>query len=120
MLKRLDWNYVRGNLAKTTGLSRKPSDFWKQNFYVTFEDDPLGIRTRDYIGANTIMWGSDYPHGDSVFPHSKQVLTEVLSECTPEERYAMTVKNVVDLYDLPFELSGPEQARANNGWAVPV
>ena len=26
----------------------------------------------------------------------------------------MTVKNVVDLYDLPFELEGPEQARVNS------
>ena len=36
-----------------------------------------------------------------------------LRECTPQERYEMTVKNVVELYKLPFDLEGPEQARAN-------
>ena len=63
--------------AKTFGIPLKPSAYWKRNFYVTFEDDPIGIRTRDFIGTNTLLWGNDYPHGDSVFPHSQQVLNEV-------------------------------------------
>ena len=104
MLKRLDWNYIRMGGAKTFGIPLKPSVYWKRQFYVTFEDDPIGIRTRDFIGTNTLLWGNDYPHGDSVFPHSQQVLNEVLQDCTPEERYAMTVKNVVQLYNLPFEV----------------
>jgi predicted TIM-barrel fold metal-dependent hydrolase len=116
MLKRLDWNWTRGNLWKQ-GLREKPSFYWKRNFYVTFEDDALGIRQRDVIGSNTLMWGSDYPHGDSVFPHSKEVLNSVLAECTPQERYEMTVKNVVELYNLPFELTGPDQARVNQALA---
>ena len=33
-----------------------------------------------------------------------EVLDRILAECTPEERYEMTVKNVVQLYDLPFEV----------------
>jgi hypothetical protein len=43
-----------------------------------------------------------------------QVLSEILDECTPEERWQMTVKNVVELYDLPFEITGPEQASVNS------
>ena len=116
MLKRLDWNWTRGNLWKQ-GLREKPSFYWKRNFYVTFEDDALGIRQRDVIGSNTLMWGSDYPHGDSVFPHSKDVLASVLAECTAQERWEMTVKNVVELYNLPFQLAGPEQARVNQALA---
>jgi len=115
MLKRLDWHYIRGGGAKTFGNPLKPSAYWKRNFYVTFEDDPIGIRTRDFIGTNTLLWGNDYPHGDSVFPHSQQVLNEILQDCTPEERYQMTVKNVVELYNLPFTLEGPSQAKAAAG-----
>ena len=114
MLKRLDWAYIRGGGEKIFGLPLLPSEYWRRNFRVTFEDDPLGIMTRDFIGTETMMWGSDYPHGDSVFPHSMQVLSEILSDCTPEERYQMTVKNVVDLYKLPFELEGPDQATVNS------
>ena len=103
-LKRLDWNWFRGGGARTQPIPRKPSDYWKDNFLVTFEDDEIGIKTRDISGTNTLMWGSDYPHGDSVFPDSQGVLDRILAECTPEERYEMTVKNVVKLYDLPFEV----------------
>ena len=73
--------------------------------------------TRDFIGVDTMIWGNDYPHGDSVFPHSQQVLSEILSDCTLEERWKMTVKNAVKLYNLPFKLEGPNQARINH---VPV
>ncbi|MCH7713538.1 MAG: amidohydrolase [Chloroflexi bacterium] len=114
MLKRLDWAYIRGGGEKVFGLPLLPSEYWRRNFRVTFEDDPLGIMTRDFIGTETMMWGSDYPHGDSVFPHSMQVLSEILSDCTPEERYQMTVKNVVELYKLPFQLEGPDQATINS------
>ncbi len=91
-----------------------PSQYWRRNFAITFEDDPLGIMTRDFIGTDTLLWGNDYPHGDSVFPHSQRVLSEMLEGCTPEERWKMTVKNVVELYNLPFELEGPDQARINS------
>ena len=114
VLKRLDWAYVRAGGERTFGLPRLPSSYWRSNFFATFEDDPLGIMTRDFIGVDTLMWGKDYPHGDSVFPNSKQVLSEILSNCTPEERWKMTVKNVVELYDLPFELTGPDQANVNH------
>ncbi|MCY4624867.1 MAG: amidohydrolase family protein [Chloroflexi bacterium] len=113
VLKRLDWAYVRGGGERRMGLPKLPSEYWRSNFYCTFEDDPLGVRTRDFIDVNTMLWGSDYPHGDSIFPHSQQVLSEILDGCTPEEKWKMTVKNVVELYNLPYELTGPEQARIN-------
>jgi predicted TIM-barrel fold metal-dependent hydrolase len=114
LLRRLDWAFVRGGGTRTSGLTMLPSAYWRRQFYCTFEDDPLGIMTRSFIGTNTMLWGNDYPHGDSVFPHSQQVLSEILSDCTPEERWEMTVKNVVELYDLPFEVTGPEQASVNS------
>jgi predicted TIM-barrel fold metal-dependent hydrolase len=114
LLRRMDASYVRFGGLSAGKLPKLPSEYWRSNFYATFEDDPLGIMTRDFIGVDTLMWGNDYPHGDSVFPHSQQVLSEILSDCTPEERWKMTVKNVVDLYKLPFKLEGPDQASINS------
>jgi predicted TIM-barrel fold metal-dependent hydrolase len=102
-LKRMDWGWFRRGGARNHVIPKKPSHYWKQNFLATFEDDEIGIKTRDIIGTSTMLWGSDYPHGDSVFPHSQEVLGRILADCTPEERHEMTVKNVVKLYDLPFE-----------------
>ncbi len=114
VLKKMDWSYIRFGGARASGLPMLPSHYWLRNFSATYEDDPLGILTRDFIGTGTLLWGNDYPHGDSIFPHSMQVLSEILSDCTPEERYQMTVKNVVELFKLPFSLEGPEQARVNS------
>ncbi len=77
VLKRLDWAYVRAGGERAFGLPMLPSQYWRRNFAVTFEDDPLGIMTRDFIGTDTMMWGNDYPHGDSIFPHSQRVLGEI-------------------------------------------
>ncbi len=103
-LTRLDWVYKRrGGTRGYPACLKTPSYYWRQNFRITFEDDPIGIMTRDGIGAETLMWGSDYPHGDSVFPDSQGVLNRIMADCTPQERHLMTAKNVVDLYGLPFE-----------------
>jgi predicted TIM-barrel fold metal-dependent hydrolase len=48
------------------------------------------------------MWGSDYPHGDSIFPNSQQILDEIFEGVPDEERYAITAGNVIDLYHLPY------------------
>ncbi len=104
-LKRLDWAYYRPGGARAPGANPEPpSYYWKQNFRITFEDDEIGVQTRKYSGSSTLMWGSDYPHGDSVFPHSQEVIDRIMVDCTPEERFDMTVRNVVELYDLPFEV----------------
>ena len=105
MLERLDWVYKRrGGTRMYPAIPNKPSHYWRQNFRITFEDDAIGILTRDKIGAGTLMWGSDYPHGDSVFPDSQAVLDRIMADCSPQDRYLMTAKNVVELYDLPFEV----------------
>jgi uncharacterized protein len=105
MLRRLDWVYFRGGGARKEGaVPMKPSEYWKRNFLVTFEDDDIGIMTRHISGTNTLLWGNDYPHGDSIFPDSQNVLDRILRDCTPEERYEMTARNVVNLYNLPFEV----------------
>jgi predicted TIM-barrel fold metal-dependent hydrolase len=101
-LQRMDWRqYRRGD---RTALPLNFSDYWHRNFLCTFEDDEIGVRTREIIGVDSMMWASDYPHGDSVWPNSQAVIERTMKDCTPDERYAMTAKTVVELYDLPFEV----------------
>ncbi|HEX8969126.1 MAG TPA: amidohydrolase family protein, partial [Chloroflexota bacterium] len=65
-LRRTDHAWTRhGGKIAGFSLPHKPSDYWHRQFTATFEDDPIGIRTRDFIGVDNLMWGSDYPHGDS-------------------------------------------------------
>ncbi|MGH2519869.1 MAG: amidohydrolase family protein, partial [Chloroflexota bacterium] len=102
LLRRLDHGYRRtgGNSFPGVKLSMLPSDYWHRNFLVTFEDDPIGIRTRDFIGVPNLMWGSDYPHGDSIFPRSQETLDQLFAGLPAADRAAITHGNVSRLYKL--------------------
>jgi hypothetical protein len=56
-----------------------PSDFFHRNVFLSFQEDALGIRDRALIGVDQLMWGSDYPHTDSTFPQSRQLLDRVFA-----------------------------------------
>ena len=50
----------------------KPSDYWRRQCKATFQFDRIGAKLVDDIGAETLMWGSDYPHPDGVWPESSK------------------------------------------------
>ena len=99
-LANMDWRQFRTGELRRTG--PRFSDYWRRNFLTTFEDDTIGIRTRYEIGVDALMWASDYPHGDSVWPNSRSTVERIMTDCAPEERHAMTVQNVAALYRLPI------------------
>ena len=58
----------------------------------------MGIQMRHVIGVENLMWGSDYPHSESTFPKSLEILDEIL-EGVPEEEKAMIVgENAARVY----------------------
>src|SRR6202008_2144021 len=54
-----------------------PSDFFHRNVVLSFQEDAIGIRLRDVIGVDNMMWGSDYPHSESTFPQSRTILAAI-------------------------------------------
>jgi hypothetical protein len=64
-----------------------PSDFFHRNVVLSFQEDAIGIRLRDVIGVDNMMWGSDYPHSESTFPQSRKILSEIL-EGVPDDEQA--------------------------------
>lgn len=77
----------------------QPSDFFHRNVFLSFQEDAVGIRLRDIIGVDNMMWGSDYPHSESTFPQSRQILAQILAG-VPEDDYAKIVGgNTARLYD---------------------
>ena len=75
-------------------------EIWKRQFYATIEDDMAALHSREQIGEETLLWGSDYPHTDSTWPCSTQVLDEMFEHYTPETRDKITRTNVANLYSL--------------------
>jgi uncharacterized protein len=51
----------------------RPSEYWRRQCRATFQFDLIGAKLVDDIGVETLMWGSDYPHPDGVWPESSAV-----------------------------------------------
>ncbi len=98
--QRFDHACYRTPWELADGLTLKPSEYFDRNFWVTFEDDVHGIKTRHDIGIDNLLWGNDYPHHDSIWPHSMDVLDDVLSGVPEDEKEKMVWSNVVDLYNI--------------------
>jgi len=64
----------------------RPSDFFHANVVLSFQEDAIGIRLRDVIGVDNMMWGSDYPHSESTFPQSRKILAEILAGVSEAEQ----------------------------------
>jgi predicted TIM-barrel fold metal-dependent hydrolase len=52
---------------------------------LSFQEDAIGIRLRDVIGPDNMMWGSDYPRSESTFPQSRKILAEIILAGVPED-----------------------------------
>ncbi len=81
----------------------KPSDFFHRNVVLSFQEDAVGIRLRDTIGVDNMMWGSDYPHSESTFPRSREILAEILAGVTEDEQARIVGGNTARVYRFDVE-----------------
>lgn len=99
-LERLDQGWMRDPTAVDAAVDRPPSSFWATNFKATIEDDRSAVLCRGLIGAETIMWGNDYPHRDSTWPCSAGVVETLFDGVSASERRLMTHDTAAEIYRL--------------------
>ena len=101
-LKQMDYVYTERHQQATYRFKNDliPSDFFHRNVRISFQEDDLGIQLRHIIGVDNLMWGSDYPHSESTWPRSQQVLEEILAGVTEEEKVKIAGANAAKLYDI--------------------
>ena len=76
----------------------RPSDFFHRNVVLSFQEDAIGIRLRDAIGVDNMMWGSDYPHSESTFPRSREILKAILAGVPDDEQAKIVGGNTARVY----------------------
>lgn len=63
----------------------RPSHYWHNHCYASFQIDRLGLSLLHLIGADRVMWGSDYPHSEGSFGCTREAIKDVLAAATPEQ-----------------------------------
>ena len=75
-----------------------PSDFFRRNVFIGFQEEDLGIQLRHHIGVENLLWGSDYPHAESTFPKSREILERIFQGIPDEDKAKIAGENTAKLY----------------------
>ena len=100
-VRRLDYMYTqmeRSPDAHRFAGGALPSDFFHRNVFVSFQEDDVGVRERDIIGVDGLMWGNDYPHTESTFPRSRAIIADRLRGVPDDEKLKLLLINVARVY----------------------
>jgi uncharacterized protein len=99
---RMDHAYKRHRYWLPAGqeLSKMPSEYFAENIFVTFQDDWTAFKFADSMNWRRLMWANDFPHSDSTWPWSQDVINEQTAQLTPEMKQAILCDNVAQLYGI--------------------
>ncbi len=99
-LQKLDQAQEEYRYLYPAPLTLRPTDYFRRQVFATFIDDPVGVATREFVGAANIMWSSDYPHTVSTWPNSRAVLKRDFKNVPENEKRMIVRENVARLYHL--------------------
>jgi len=81
-------------------LEKMPSDYFREHVYTTFQDDYIAFQMKDMCNVKRLMWANDFPHSDSTWPWSQEVLAEQTKNLTAQEKDDILHDNVAELYHM--------------------
>jgi len=79
-----------------------PSEQARGRVYGCVFDDLVGLKCRDDVGLEAILFETDFPHSDGTFPHSRKVARELFAAAGMDARECRAVirGNAVTAYGL--------------------
>jgi predicted TIM-barrel fold metal-dependent hydrolase len=101
VLERMDAEWE--DQFKDLSLTMKPSDYWRRQCYATYQTDRIGVKLIDELGADRVMWGSDFPHPDGVWPDSREYIQREMGHLAPAVRRQIVCDNAARLYGFSGE-----------------
>jgi predicted TIM-barrel fold metal-dependent hydrolase len=100
LLDRLDNLVDRSGYG--VGWELRPSEVLVRNFWFCTLDDPSTIDTRHRIGIENVMVEVDYPHGDSTWPDTQDVIETCWGHLPADELRMLCCENAAALYRHPL------------------
>ena len=98
---RMDHAYERHrHWLRGQDLGSTPSELFREHIYFTFQDDYTAFQFKDHVNIERMMWANDFPHSDSTWPWSQELLNKHLAHMTEDEKNLILHDNVATLYGL--------------------
>ena len=110
-LERAD--YVYKHHKAWTGMDlggQLPSELFNERIITCFIDDAVGLENRHHLNLDHITWECDYPHSDSTWPNSPELLAPALAGIPDDEIAKITHENAMRLFQYdPFAVRPKER-----------
>jgi predicted TIM-barrel fold metal-dependent hydrolase len=81
-------------------INHHPRHYWHNNCYTTFMHDPAGLRMLDTVGADRVMWSSDYPHLESTYGFGWTAIQAVLDAVSEDEAREILGGTAMEVFKL--------------------
>ena len=97
---RFEKNHITAKLGDYSGrLTMKPSEYFDRNVFIGSSFAPRSdVEARHAIGIGNIMWGSDFPHPEGLWPQTAEFLRQSFHDVPEAERVAMLGGNALSVY----------------------
>ena len=97
----MDHGYKRHRFWMKMGDMRKlPSEYFRDNVYLTFQDDWIALKMTGLMNPQRLMWANDFPHSDSTWPWSRPLLAGQTQHLTTQEKAWILGDNAAELYGI--------------------
>ena len=78
---------------------KRPSDIFREHFLTCFIDDKFGLANLDAIGEDNVAYECDYPHSDTVWPESSDLLFETIKHLPERVISKVTHENALRIFN---------------------
>jgi predicted TIM-barrel fold metal-dependent hydrolase len=112
-LDRVDRHFKNQTWLHNDFGGKLPSEVFREHILACFITDPSGLEARHRIGVDILAWECDYPHTDTTWPESPELLWRELQDArtTDEEVDRITWQNALRFFDWdPFAHIPKEQS----------
>jgi predicted TIM-barrel fold metal-dependent hydrolase len=100
-LERADRHFKNQSWIHNDFGGKLPSEVFRDHFLACFITDPSGLEAQHRIGVDILAWECDYPHTDTTWPESPELLWDELQAAgtTDENIEKITWKNALRFFD---------------------
>jgi uncharacterized protein len=109
-----DYEYGRASTYDADkNINKKlPTDYMNENIFFTFQDDRSGILTTPVFGQDNFLWASDFPHGVTTWPYSRNTVERNFKGIADDVKRKIIRDNAIKLFKLDLPLSGESLKQA--------
>jgi predicted TIM-barrel fold metal-dependent hydrolase len=81
-------------------LKLRPSEYFRRNCFISADPDEAAFAPNiERVGADRVVWATDFPHPDHPATHATEIV-RLVGSLTEEARVRVLGQNAVDLYHL--------------------